>query len=70
MVGRLDTVKTRREARASFTVRLWREADVVWRGQVVHVQTGRTAFFQDDAQLWEFVRACLGLRAEEPFLGH
>jgi hypothetical protein len=58
-----------RTARASFTLRIWREADAIWRGQIVHVQTGQTAFFQDPARMWAFARACLGLREEEPFLG-
>ncbi|MBI3974472.1 MAG: hypothetical protein HY332_24600 [Chloroflexi bacterium] len=52
--------------RASFMLRLWHEPGDGWRGQVTHVQTGATAFFRNQPQLWRFVRTCLRLEPGDP----
>lgn len=49
---------------ASFIVRLWweldRSDDPVWRGQVVHAASRRSAYFQDAAGLIEFFERWMG----------
>ncbi len=49
---------------ASFVVRIWWEQKsrklAVWRGQIIHVQTGQTFFIQDENALLNFIRRWTG----------
>lgn len=52
----------------TFTLRVWREGRS-WRGQVVHVQSGQTLFFEDADRMWSFIRARAVARADESLFG-
>jgi hypothetical protein len=49
---------------ASFIVRIWWERrrwhPAIWRGQIIHVQTGQSCFFQSEADMTDFVRRWTG----------
>ena len=49
---------------ASFIVRIWWERrrfhQAIWRGQIIHVQTGQSRFFQCEADMMAFVRRWTG----------
>ena len=51
---------------ASFIVRIWWERShdqaAMWRGQIIHVQTGQTVFFQREQALMTFIRRCSGTK--------
>lgn len=49
---------------ASFVIRIWWERrskrPAVWRGQIIHVQTGQTIFFQHEGVLIDFIQRWSG----------
>ena len=58
---------------ASFVVRIWwerrRDRPPVWRGQIIHVQTGQTLFFQRAEALITFIGHWTGTVEESDNLG-
>jgi len=53
---------------ASFVIRIWWERrsqkPALWRGQIIHVQTGQTRFFQRENALASFIRRWTGMTGE------
>ena len=49
---------------ASFIIRIWWERrsqeSAVWRGQIIHVQTGQSRFLQDESALIAFIKRWSG----------
>ncbi len=49
---------------ASFIIRIWWERrsqeSAVWRGQIIHVQTGQSRFLQNESTLIGFIRRWSG----------
>ena len=54
---------------ASFIIRIWwekrRNKSEMWRGQIIHVQTGQTVFFQCENVLVAFIRHWSGANAPD-----
>ena len=49
---------------ASFILRIWWERrrwhPAIWRGQIIHVQTGQSCYFQDERDMTSFIRRWTG----------
>ena len=52
---------------ASFIIRIWwekrRNKSEIWRGQIIHVQTGQTIFFQQENDVVMFIQRMCGTAA-------
>jgi len=60
------------ELRATFILRLWRDREApagVWRGEVVHGQSGCQARFASQADLLAYIAGQLAQAEREPVVG-